>query len=541
MPSELKQKYLDAGGKDIPNTSYMTPFGSKSVQIWNPAALVQAISDAGQKPREWWQLVNEDDVSYLFEEIVKDAVSTVVIKDRRMNVLQLLETTVTDRIKLSGWEISDEESKEFKEKMEELDDELGLMRLSDDIFSRAEIQGQTFLIVWPGRDKEPGLIRSTPATTVVGYPDDGHSIWPEWAARLSAKGTRLDLFLEDRVITWKKRNIAEELEGQMTPVFDFSPQLSDTVQAGQTPAELTVTNVWGEPEKTDYNKEWPKIVPVVPFVSTKLTAPVSAIKPAIGCQRALDHGMAIDTVSMELASFPIRYSATKPGEGDASEADLSRASDPDNDFDFDTDDADQDTLDLKPGCFIDFEADIVGQFDAAPPSATLDRLAFYAKTALVLCGLPLSVWEGTTANNSGELMRRELHSLLSKVRSRINAYRAAYRRVWRLLIAQNGLDREIIVKPVFDDPAMPDELYIWELVTLKLDAGLPMEQALLEAGVPQEIIDKIDTERIDNERRGLTADGDGNPGSSGTVPQSGGSRSEGRRSQGRRREGSGSA
>lgn len=498
MPTEMKDEYINAGGTDIPTASYMTPFGPKPVQIWNPQALVSAISDAGQKPKEWWDLIHDDDVAYLFEDIVKDAVSTTVIKDRRINVLQLLVTTVTDRIKLTGWEIPEKErSDELKDKMDEIDDELGIMRLSDDIFSRAEAQGQTFLIPWPTKDGKPGLIRTTPATTVVGYPDDGSSIWPEWAARLSVRGTRLDLFLEDRIVTWTKLPIPEAETPQIT---GFSPALSDTPEANRLPLASGTPSQWRGPTVEKYDDEWPDMVPVIPFVSTQITKPFSAVKPAIGCQRALDHGMAIDTVAMEMTSFPVRYTATKPGDKEQSEIDLARAVDPDNTFDEDDPSSINEQIDLKPGGFIDFIADIVGEFEAADPDATLSRLAFYAKTALVLCSLPLSVWEGTTANNSGELMRRELHSLLSKVRSRISAYRASYRRVWRLLLAQNGM-KEVSVKPIFDDPAMPDELYIWELVLLKLEAGLPLEQALREAGVPEEVISEIDIEKAEENVR----------------------------------------
>ena len=472
-------------------TTFIEPRGGVDVDLSSPQKILAAIKSQAKEPEKWWDHAMNSNVDYLFTRFVdKKMRGWQVLQDRRLNILELIADSTADRIHLTGWKIGDKQSppKRLRDIIEDIDERTGLSKFGRDLFLRSEIQGVTYLMIWPTEDGESGIIRATPSSVMVGYPDDGSSVWPEWAARVTKNNRQIDVLYRDRYDRWTRPKDG----GQAT---------WKKVRDGK-----------------EYPTHWPDAVPIVPFASVSLLNPRSGIRAAFGCQRSIDHCMGVDTISIELSAFPVRYTVEKLSGKDSNEVELSRGLQMDNEFQ-DSGEAQEPPIDVYPGAILDLQADLVGQFDPASPEATVGRIAFYAKAGLTLCGIPLSMWEGTTANNSGELMRRELQPLIGKVRQRTESYRASFQRVWELLLAQSQTpNRSNKITPLFDDPAMPDELYVWELVLTKLEAGVQPEVAWMEAGVPQDIIERMATayaQRFDQEGSGGSG-GSGRNGGTGT-------------------------
>jgi len=445
-------------------TTFIEPVGQNiDVDLESPQKILSAIKSQATEPEKWWDHTMNNNVEYLFTRFVQQKMrGWQILENRRLNILELIADSTVDRIHLSGWKLGDgiKPPIRLQNEIQQYDERIGLSKFSRDLFLRAEIQGLTYLLVWPTTEGEIGLIRATPVSTMVGYPDDGSSVWPEWAARVSNKDRQIDVLYKDRYDRWTK-----------------APGAGDS---GWTKIE----------DGTPYPSHWMEAVPVVPFASVSFLNPRSGIKAAFGCQKAIDHCMGVDTISIELSAFPVRYTAQKSDGEMPNEAELARGLQFDDEFEAGK--IEEPPIDVYPGAILDLTADAVGQFEPADPEATIGRIEAYAKMGLALCGLPLSVWEGTTANNSGELMRRELQPLIGKVRQRTKGYSASFKRVWDILLAQaNSTYKSRSVVPLFDDPAMPDELYVWELVLTKLQSGVLPEVAFLEAGVPQEIIERM--------------------------------------------------
>ena len=453
----------------MPDTVFLTSSFDEQVDLTKPDKVVKLIKARAKEPEAWWTHAMSNNVEYLFTRYVETKMRGYeALKERRLNILELIADTTVDRIKLSGWKAPNQT---VYKRIANLEKQMGLAKFSRDQFLRTEIQGIYYILVWPSDEDSPGIIRATPATTTVGFHDDGSSVWPKWAARLSKKGTRLDVFYEDHYEYWIKKN-------------------SNVDQAQQ----VTSNTDWPEsPTRVDYPKGWAKAVPVVPFASVSFLTPRSGIRAAFGAQRAIDHSVAIDAISAEMSSFPVRYTAENTGQGISSdEIDVSRSLRIDADTNDDSPIVGEQVLDVYPGAFLDLKADTVGQFPPAPPEATIARIEFYAKGGLTLCGIPLSVWAGNTANNSGELERRAHSSLVSKCRQRIESYSASFERVMQLVNSQFPMwAKKATIEPVFADPAMPDELYVWDVVTSKIEAGMEPAQAFLEAGVPQDLTERI--------------------------------------------------
>ena len=332
-------------------TAFDDPVAYIDVDLDNPQKILGAIKTQATEPAEWWDHTMNSNVEYLFTRFVEKKMrGWQVLKDRRLNILELIADSTVDRIHMAGWRLGDglKVPQTFQKQIKDLDNQTGLSKFSRDLFLRAEIQGLTFLLIWPTRNGDVGVIRATPATTIVGYADDGSSVWPEWAARVSNKDRQIDVMYTDRYDRWER------------PDGSIGAAWTKTIDGQQYP---------------DY---WMDAVPVVPFASVSFLHPRSGIKAAFGCQKAIDHCMGIDTISIELSAFPVRYTAQKTNMDQPAEAELARGLQFDGEFDNEVG-IEEPPIDVYPGAILDLSADMVGQFEPADTSATVGRIEAYAK------------------------------------------------------------------------------------------------------------------------------------------------------------------
>ena len=437
------------------------------IDLTEPAQLVKIIGQESSTPMERWEMTR----GYKPEQFISRYVKKLIhgnkspIAHEQLRVLDMVARSVVNRMQITRWykPDSDGDTSEpiTRVQVDEVDKRLGLIMTSRDLFKRAEVQGITYLMVWPASDGDIGIIRLQPDSTFAHYPEDGKSIWPDYVVRISKQKTRLDIFYEDRSTRWEKKDKDSDWE--------------------YVYRDLKYRPGW----HTD-------MVPIIPFAPESFIEIESGIESAIAPQEAINSAQVIDAASLEFAGFPIRYTLEHPDKPIGSDAvDVTRRSNVDEEFDDDEDDDldEQKTLDLFPGAFLDLWGDMAGEFKAAALEATMGRIDAYVKIALALSEVPLSAWDGTTANNSGELMRRELQPLIGKVQRRIQMFTASYVRLWELVrtqaAAEDGVVRTIPqdIHPLWGDPAQPDEMYVWELVQAKIEAGYEAELAFEEAGV----------------------------------------------------------
>ena len=432
----------------------------------DPQVVVREIGAASKKPQYNWEVAQDQlPVEFVSRFVQKAVQRNYRIDERRLRVVDSVARAVVNRLQFARWAEGDGV-------VRQVDERLGLSMLMRSVFMRAEIQAVTYMFVWPTADnRELAIVRLEPDTCIVGYPNDGHSIWPEWGARVSQPDPenkdikQLDLYYEDRSTRWQKRTMGDNWE----LLYQDIP----------------------------YRLAWERMVPIVPFVCEDLHNPQSGVEAALGPQLAINHALMLDAGCAEYAGFPLRWTAERTPELNTGEIDLTRGFNLDSVFsDDDDDDDDEPVIDIYPGAFIKLRADSVGEFEAAPLEATLGRVDTYGKMAFILSEVPLSYWTGMSTNNSGELMRREIQPLLGRAHRRIDLYTAAYGRVWALLRGQGQalqVRRPIPegVEPAFNDPAWPDQKYIWELAKLQLEAGLSPEYVYEKAGLSPDEIERI--------------------------------------------------
>ena len=438
----------------------------------DPAAVEKKIKNESVLPMSLWEMAkNTVDPVFLSQYIRKYMKKRGdILENRKLAVVDTIARSVVNRLQLIGWDWEGEQTEDILNLINDIDSELGLRPFSRDTLMRSEVQGITYMFVWPyfaeqaGEDDKLAVMRLHPNSTYVHPPEDGHSIWPEWGARLSNEGLQLDIYFETRSVRYTRDKDNEQ---------------------------------WNRFYDLDYRDGWLPYVPIVPFVCESLLEPMSGIVPAVAPQVAINHILPIDAAISEFAGFPLRYMNSKPQARGSSEVDATRAVAEDDEFDDDDDDFEEDIMDVFAGAFIDIKADGVGEFAAAGSDATLGRVEKYFKLAMALCEVPLSYFEGTTANNSGELMRREIQPLLGKANRRIDLYTASYQRVWEILRAQGAaFERGAVnlpekITPMWNDPAWPDDRYLWDLVEVQLNVGVPPEIAFKKLGLTPDEVKEI--------------------------------------------------
>ena len=433
---------------------------TKIPPVDKPKQIVNYIRNRSVRPMTLWALSTDDTKSKFVSRYVETVLSgNEALASRKVNVVDFIADLTVDRLNIDRWGVG-KESEEAPEWVDKLEEKYGLIMTSHDLFKRAEVQGYTFMIVWVNDDREPVMVRCEPSTCCVIYYDDGTSVWPKWAARISEEGKRLDVFEKEHLTTYERPKV----EGE-----------------------------WGSGKRTDYStifgEGYDLGVPVVPFASTSLHEPISGIKRAVGPQVAINHAVDITAAAVEFTAFTTTVSRTSPQTGNTDPVELER--DVRLNDDFDDDDTDifgpsdgSKKVNLYPGGWMDVVSDEVKRLPPSDPAALIDYIEFFARMAIVLSQMPMSVLAGTTANNSGELMRREIQPLIGKARQRIRLMRASYSRVWTIvghIVGEDGTK----VYPVFDDPAQPDEEYKITLAELKQNVGVEPDRALRDAGIMQ--------------------------------------------------------
>ncbi|MDH6679887.1 hypothetical protein M2284_004112 [Rhodococcus sp. LBL1] len=332
------------------------------------------------------------------------------------------------------------------------------------IITKTLIYGDSYVFVWPDEQQQTQIYYNSPLSTVVIYdvenPRKAAYAAKLWAVELEdgTERTRVNLYFADRIVKYISR-------GQRLPRTvqdsDFEPFVDDdTDELGQVVNEfgqipifhLTTGDQYGTPEHS----------------------------AAYGPQNAINKLLISQMASVESYGFPTRY--VLAGEHTGSPSDFG-------------DEDDSEALSSGPGqvWWLQNVAK-VGQFEAAKPETLISSYREYVRAMASVTSTPLHYFENTQTNVSGEALRASEAPLVKKVRQRQLSIGAALRRVFLFVLKLHDIDEDVQLQ--WRQIESIDTQEQWDIAYKKLQAGLPVEQILLEQGYDTVLIDRWKTEGL---------------------------------------------
>ena len=153
----------------------------------------------------------------------------------------------------------------------------------------------------------------------------------------------------------------------------------------------------------------------------------------------------------------------------------------------DVDDDADDVLDSAPGQVWDLAGiQKVGQFQVAAPETYIAPYREYVRAMASVTDTPLHYFENTHTNVSGESLRAAEAPLVKKVRTRQLAIGHTLRQMFVFVLKMNNIAEDVQIQ--WRQIESIDTKEQWEIAYKKLQAGLPVEQILLEQGYDTELV-----------------------------------------------------
>ena len=308
--------------------------------------------------------------------------------------------------------------------------------------------GDAYMFVWPNAAGE-AVLYPNPAIGVTVREDDdslGRILWAAKTWASADKHIRLNLYYPDRI---EKYVSLTGSEGTLLDANDFAP-LPGTHNFG--PA--IIPNPYG-------------VVPVFHFANNADLGRMgrSELEAAIPVQDGLNKSVLDMLVAMEYSAFRQRWVAGIEFELDSE----GKAIPPFK--------SGVDTLWMssnKDATFGDFEAAELDQFLKVKDSFRIDMAS--------VTGTPLHYFLPSTGSfPSGESIKKAETRFLAKVRDRQGSFGQVWADVMAFaLLVEGARDAQLITE--WEDPAPIEEREFLENILLKKQIGLPVEQALIEAG-----------------------------------------------------------
>lgn len=208
---------------------------------------------------------------------------------------------------------------------------------------------------------------------------------------------------------------------------------------------------------------------------------------AYGAQSLINKTVVSHAAVMDYESLPQRYGLIDPA------VDQSGAQGADFDPDF-PEDADADPqapsnpsqLRNDPGEFWQLQGyKGVGQFDAADPDTYLKPLDRYVKAMSQVTETPFHLFDSTGDQMSGVSRREATGPLLARVEELQRSFGGTWSDAWEFALRILGYD-DVTVQVRWKPAEQVSDAEGWATVAAKVAAGMPREQALIEAGCDPE-------------------------------------------------------
>lgn len=326
-----------------------------------------------------------------------------------------------------------------------------------EVHKEALKNGDGYVIVWPDPSGKAAIFPQRAANMTVIYGEDSPGVI-ELAAKCwrdEEKFVRLNLFYPDRIERYVSRS---KSEGSLPEASDFVPLRSglanEETQAGSLRSDSVIPNPYG-------------VVPVFHFANNADIGQHgrSELEAAIPIQDGLNKAVLDMLVAMEFSAYRQRWAA-------GIEIEYDEAGKPIAPFQ-----AGVDRLwiaDSAEAKFGDFAAGELEQFLKVKDGFRIDIAS--------VTGTPLNYLLQTIGDvPSGESLRRSEARFIAKVRDRQGSFGQVWADVMQLALAIDGRPGTRLITE-WEDPAPMSEREILENIILKKQIGLPVEQALIEAG-----------------------------------------------------------
>lgn len=208
---------------------------------------------------------------------------------------------------------------------------------------------------------------------------------------------------------------------------------------------------------------------------------------AYGPQRMINKLVSSHAVLIDFQTFPQRYMLMDPAATDR----MSNFIDPDNPEDDDDPESPDGISVLRsdPAAVWRLWAKSVGQFDPADPQQILGPLDRYVRSISELTGIPLFRFgPGFGSTPSGQALMVARAPEIERVLDRQEAYEAEHIAVFQLALRLMGLG-EVDVQVTWRPVRQVDDAEGWGVIGTKIDRGVPVRQAFIEAGYLPEAVD----------------------------------------------------
>ncbi|CAN5485830.1 hypothetical protein BH10ACI3_BH10ACI3_23120 [soil metagenome] len=319
--------------------------------------------------------------------------------------------------------------------------------------------GDAYMIVWPDAQGRAVMYPNRAAGMAVTYDENapGRITWAAKAWQTADKYFRLNLFYPDRIEKYISRS---QTEGALPEAKDFVPLVQST-RFSVPPADEAQAKAW------TLNNPF-GIVPVFHFANNSDLGlnGRSELDAAIPVQDGLNKSVLDMLVAMEFSAFRQRWAAGIEVEytADGKMASPFKAG------------VEQLWISDNPNTkFGDFQAAELEQFLKVKDSFRVDIAS--------VTGTPLHYFLQTTGGfRSGESLKKAETRFLAKVRDRQESFGQVWADVMSFALLIEGQGRNVSLLTKWEDAAPVAEREFLENILLKKQIGLPVEQALLEAG-----------------------------------------------------------
>jgi hypothetical protein len=410
-------------------------------------------------------------------------------KPFRVNVIKSVVDAVADRLDLMSLTVAnDEDATKMLARIAEAN---GLDFEASNVHHRACEFGDAFVMVWDNPDDDdpvPVINYHSPLSMRVVYDPDNprrkkyavHAWQEKSPLGGAADYWRVNLLYPDRIERWHTK-------------------------AGMKPEEPAS---WEE-HLVDPNDEdsWTSENPYdeVPVFHFRNATPYGVPRhfDGYGAQDAVNKLVISHMSTIDFHIFPQRYALTEPGAVD-DEFDLD---DDDEEFADDADptsdpgDPDRHGIKSGPGeVWWLKNVKSVGQFDPAASEAFTGPLAMYLRLMAQTTKTPLHMVDDSGDEPSGESRRRKEAPLTSAVRDYSKMFATTWQDMAAFALKVAGLD-DRTVKATFAPAEVVADAEGWATIKAKIESGVPVRTALVEAGYTDEQVDEWFPEGEENNLR----------------------------------------
>lgn len=335
--------------------------------------------------------------------------------------------------------------------------------------------GDGYLIVWPNEvdDTKVDLFFNDAKTVRIIYDEENPRLKKFGIKKFAmGKTVRANLMFADRIEKWVRPD-----SGQDKQCADWVRYYDDDIDddAVEGAGVWPLPNPYGEVPVFHFRTERPYGVPVH--------------KAAYGPQDSINKLVVTQMSSVDYQGYPQRYALTEAG------TETDDATDFDSNWEGDDAQATRHTTDTStmksgPG-ELWYMAGVkkVGQFDVADPKVFTDPLEVMTRLMAQTSTTPLHYFDPSGDAPSGESRRVANAPFVKKV----GAFQRSFGGTWNaaLTFALHVLGIEVAGIDVrWDSPNSTDDKDGWDVVSAKISAGVPLRQAMLEAGYDKEQLDE---------------------------------------------------